>query len=114
MNFYRAEYVFTGYYCDLTDTVGRHNCRICHILYAEFILDKETPKGYWIVPFPYGGKRKWISKTAKKRYAYPTKSEALGSLLRRKLREISLCKQKIIDAEIVVSTVETLLATHTM
>ena len=41
-------------------------------------LYKETPKGYWIgygnlVDAKLRGQAHWVSKTAKKRFAYPTK-----------------------------------------
>jgi hypothetical protein len=48
-----------------------------------FFVEKETPKGYWIVE-QHCAKRRWVSKYGRKRYAYPTKEEALRSLRRRK------------------------------
>jgi len=59
----------------------------------EYVLHKETPKGYWI---GYDGfssissYQKWVSKTAKKRYAYPTKKEALYSFIKRTERRIKI------------------------
>lgn len=47
----------------------------------EFYVMSETPKGWWI---NVDGKKTWISKTAKKRYAYPTREEALESFRCRK------------------------------
>jgi hypothetical protein len=52
------------------------------ILLRSFLVEKETPCGYWI---PY---KKWVSKTARRRYAYPTKEEAWGSFKARKKRQI--------------------------
>jgi hypothetical protein len=54
-----------------------------------YSLTKETPKGYWIHPdYLYGEKeRRWISKTSRKRYAYPSEPEALHAFICRKLRE---------------------------
>lgn len=49
----------------------------CH----EYELVRETPKGYWIKVFM---QEHWISKTARKRYAYPTKEEALEGFIQRK------------------------------
>lgn len=54
----------------------------------KYNLHKETPKGYWI---GYGSLRegqlrshsKWVSKTGKKRYAYPTREEALVNYIKR-------------------------------
>jgi len=58
-------------------------------------LQAETPKGYWI---GYGhpnngynrGDSRWVSKTAKKRYAYPTKEEALHNFIKRTERRIKI------------------------
>ncbi len=65
-------------------------------------LHKETLKGYWI---GFGeidklhSKPIWISKTSRKRFAYPTKKEALNNLIKRtEIRigylsgEINMCK----------------------
>lgn len=51
-------------------------------------LHKETPKGYWIgyglhCPDNLRSNSIWVSKTAKKRYAYPTKEEALNNYIKR-------------------------------
>lgn len=49
-------------------------------------LVKETPKGYWIClgnPHQLHGFHKWVSKTSRKRYAYPSKEEALQGYLNR-------------------------------
>ena len=54
-----------------------------HIVLDEYILKRETPAGYWIgwkyTDKPY----KWIPKVSKKRFAYPTKEEALTNLIKR-------------------------------
>lgn len=63
-------------------------------------LFKETPKGYWI---GYGslneGKLRsqghWISKTSKKRFAYPTKKEALENFIKRNERQIKILEFNI-------------------
>ena len=57
-----------------------------------FYLVKETTKGYWI-NYSFGslnGKPVWVSKTSKKRYAYPTKSEALNNFIKRTERRVSI------------------------
>lgn len=62
---------------------------------------RETPKGYWIASYydgdknNYIGKTRWVSKTAKKRYAYPTKKEALTNLVMRSKR-----REKILEAHL--------------
>ena len=69
---------------------------------SEFVLDKETPKGYWIRPL-YGGYlglwKKWIPKKSRKRYAYPTKKEALDSFIARKKKQVQYSKTTLWYAE---------------
>lgn len=52
----------------------------------KFCLVSETPKGYWICSGDGNelhSDRRWISKTSRKRYAYPTKKEAMVNLIKR-------------------------------
>lgn len=61
-------------------------CQYGSLGLTEFNLVRETPKGYWIClgnPEQLHSKPKWVSKTSKKRYAYPTKEQALENALRR-------------------------------
>lgn len=67
---------------------------------TEYYAIKETERGYWISTEPprnddttaLTGKQlrmygRWVSKTARKRYAYPTKAEALiNAIARSKMR----------------------------
>jgi hypothetical protein len=74
-------------------------------IYLEtYYLYKETEKGYWISPYPdwdeqefkwMGDKLRWVSKTSRKRFAYPTKEEALTSFIARKNRQIKLLKTNL-------------------
>ena len=76
----------------------------------EFDLVKETPKGYWIGLFlkpmdkPYY--EKWVSKTAKKRYAYPTKEEALNNYIRRTESRIKILKAQLLSSQIALGRAE--------
>lgn len=58
---------------------------------------KETPKGYWFNDlFAYKRKfKRWVSKTAKERFAYPTQEEALFAFKKRKLSEISILQSRL-------------------
>ncbi len=48
----------------------------------------ETPCGYYIED-PYSAREKrWVSKTTRKRWAYPTKEEAWVSYVSRKKRQV--------------------------
>jgi len=66
-------------------------------------LHKETLKGYWIgYGHPNNGYQshsKWVSKTAKKRYAYPTKEEAMINYIKRTERRIGILKAQLQNSE---------------
>lgn len=73
---------------------------------SEFSLLKETPKGCWIC---YGkqdgisGFKRWVSKTSKKRYAYPTKQEALHSFIKRNERRAKILGRQLDTCNISIS-----------
>ena len=56
------------------------------VFLRKFNLVKETPKGYWIRQRSsfFNHEQRWISKTAKKRLAYPTELEAITSFIKRR------------------------------
>ena len=63
----------------------------------KYDLLKKTPKGYWIgfKEFSCGLTwKKWISKTAKKRYAYPTEKEALNAYILRSKRRVEILEDQ--------------------
>jgi hypothetical protein len=71
----------------------------------EYMLDKETPKGYWIRPLRggyLGFWKKWIPKVSRKRYAYPTEKEALESCIARKQHRVRYLKRDLHNAEVVL------------
>ncbi len=59
----------------------------------EYEIVKTTPKGCWIKVFM--GKPKFVLLTATKKFACPTKKEALQSLIARKKKEIQIHQYKI-------------------
>lgn len=63
---------------------------------STFNLVKETPKGYWIDVWMGN---KWVSKYGKRRYAYPTKEEAIQSCIARTNKRISYCRRDLRVAE---------------
>lgn len=76
------------------------------VILEQFKLLKETPAGYWIIPeyqdpveamvnFRDAWYRKWISKTSRKRFAYPTKEEALVSFKMRKQKQIPILEAQL-------------------
>ena len=65
-----------------------------------FNLHKETPKGYWIgyghmYPGFLKSQARWVSKTSRKRYAYPTKEEALKNFIARNERRVKILSWQI-------------------
>jgi hypothetical protein len=58
----------------------------------EYDLIGETPKGYW-VGYTMGSSfipKKWVSKTSKKRFAYPTTEEALTNFIKRTEKRMNI------------------------
>jgi len=65
----------------------------------EFSLVAEIPKGYWIGDAETGWFKKWIRKKSKKRYAYPSKEEALNSYLIRTRNRVGYLQRDLKNAE---------------
>ena len=55
-----------------------------------------TKCGYWVDIY---GHKKWVSNSSKKRFAYPTKAEAIKSFRARKNRQIVILKAQIEHCE---------------
>ena len=78
------------------------------IVFIEYNLYKETNKGYWIGfgSFYEGSSlrsnAKWIPKTSKKRFAYPTKEEAINNFIKRTEKRISILSNQLDSAKIAV------------
>ena len=64
---------------------------------------KRTPRGYWIGnrigSIFRDDKKRWVSSSSRKRFAYPTKKEALVSLIARKRLQIRILKYQLNGAE---------------
>ena len=103
MKFYRYEAVS---YADIDHDGEYVRPRIpnVEIVLTDFNLHKETLKGYWIgYGHPDNGLQshsRWVSKTARKRYAYPTKEEALTNYIKRTERRIGILKAQLLHVEI--------------
>ena len=102
-------------YMDTHDRFG------CHIDLTVFRMLRETECGYWIIsdhfkryekPWPDGivrmaeRSKRWISKTSRKRFAYPTKEEALNNFKKRKERQIYWADANIARATAALSELE--------
>lgn len=74
----------------------------------KYDMVKETPKGYWIGYVSPIGRRigewaRWVSKTSKKRYAYPTKEEALNNFIKRSEKRVKILKHQVTFTEIAIN-----------
>ncbi len=74
------------------------------VLLSEYLVTKETECGWWIGgnkpkfephSFHTYTSKKWVSKTTRKRFAYPTKEEALVNFKARKQRQILIIKGQL-------------------
>ena len=71
----------------------------------EYSVTAETPKGYW-VGYWKGNKDRWVHKTSRKRFAHPTKEEALEAYRQRKLSFLRHSKARLARAEEDLALVE--------
>lgn len=71
------------------------------IEFDEYEVIKPTPKGAWVrlVLGQFLGDKKFILRDARKRFACPTKEEALESFLKRKERQINILRAQLKEAE---------------
>lgn len=75
-----------------------------YITLLEFYVNKKTEKGVWI---DYCGRPKFVLRDAKKRFACPTKEEALESFKARKKRQLKIHKGWVERIERILQEVET-------
>jgi hypothetical protein len=76
-------------------------------------LHKETPQGYWIgygnlIEGQLRSESKWVSKTSRKRYAYPTKEEAKNNFIARTEKRIRILNSQLTDSKQVLNLIKTL------
>jgi hypothetical protein len=64
----------------------------------KFKVIKETPCGYWILLYESFDDKKWVSKVAKKRFAYPVLDDAITSFKARKRRQIEILEAQVLQA----------------
>ena len=87
---------------------GYGRVKVCE---KKFKVLRETSKGYWIIPdYNYVGAgenyKKWVSKTAFKRYAYPNRQQALFNFKYRKFYQIRILERQIEKAKIAYEKVK--------
>jgi hypothetical protein len=104
MKFYRYEAIE---YAQMDSDTGEYIDRVfpnpqLHV--NEYDLLKETPKGYWIGYGSLGVSmynwKKWVSKTSRKRFAYPTKEEALENYIKRTEKRLKILEWQVQECEI--------------
>jgi hypothetical protein len=85
---------------DIRDTMG------IRVIKKKFKVVKETPCGYWVRLYYSFNDKKWVSKVAKKRYAYPTEQEAMTNFKARKRRQIEILSAQLQDAKVALAWVD--------
>jgi len=69
----------------------------CRLEIYKYHVVRKTPCGYFVARYQYGPMH-FIRDDAKKRFAWPTKNQAIESLIARKEREIQHLEQRLEDA----------------
>ena len=77
------------------------------IAFTALLIVKRTPRGTWVMDW---GKRRFVLSDGRKRYAYPTKREALESFAHRKRKQLVILTAQIEEAGEASAVAEKLLA----
>ncbi|KVP65669.1 hypothetical protein WJ96_04695 [Burkholderia ubonensis] len=64
------------------------------VSHYTYTVTKVTPKGVWLSS-GFGGSNRFVLLGARKRFAHPTKEEALESLMARKARQIRILEKQL-------------------
>lgn len=111
MKFYRYEAIE---FAQMDSDTGEYIDRVFpnpQLQVNEYDLLKETPKGYWI---GYGSLnealrnnkkgvyywKKWVSKTSRKRFAYPTKDEAIENYIKRTEKRLKILEWQVMECRV--------------
>ena len=70
----------------------------------EFPVLKHTPKGVWL--FTFFGDKRFVLRDARKRFACPTKEEALESFIARKKRQATIFESRARNARLAIKLAE--------
>jgi hypothetical protein len=83
------------------------------IWYDEYSVVEQTEYYYWISYFPHNPKKwKKVSKNGRRRFAYPTKKEALESFIQRQKHRIWWGKHHLKEGKIFLAMAEAELKTQ--
>lgn len=78
------------------------------IYLRKYQIIKRTPKGCWVKDLVCKSGKRFILNDARKRFAYPTREEALESFMHRKWSQIAIIKKQMQDAKDALSWVDEL------
>lgn len=67
------------------------------LVMTTHLVVSTTPRGCWIEA--YGGARRWVSAHTKKRFAHPTREEAVKAFKARKARQIDILTSRLAIAK---------------
>ena len=96
MKLYRYEDVSYGILNEWEEVAGNY----VKVEERNYEVIKETPCGYWIQLYSFSfDQKKWVSGNAKKRFAYPTKIEAMTSFKARKNSQIKILESQLKKAK---------------
>jgi predicted nucleic-acid-binding Zn-ribbon protein len=70
--------------CEISETTN-----VPKVYLNKVYIVRETPHGYHLAS--HG----WVSKTSRKRYAYPTKEQAIESFIARKQKQVQILKRQL-------------------
>ena len=76
----------------------------------SFLIVKRTPKGAWVNTY-FG--RKFVNLGARKRWACPTREEAMESFIARKERQLSILKAQARNVEAALDRAKEMVSTST-
>lgn len=109
MKFYRYQFVtYAPYGADEDYRPSPFDTPNVGIWEMVYRLEKETAKGYWIVndDSHIVVDRHWVSKESRKRFAYPSKGEAMESFKKRTTRRIAILSRSIKECKAALHAVE--------
>ena len=81
-------------YFDEMSNEGEYLYNACvRVRLERYRVDKVTPQGAWI--FDHNSRRRWVSTSTRKAYAFETQEKALESFLMRKRRQLNFKVQEL-------------------
>lgn len=83
---YQDEPIATGYFDEYGDYHSSGYGGVA-IYLRVFTVKRETPCGVWLADECGVSLNRWVSKTSRKKYAFPTKEEAWESFIARKTKQ---------------------------